>query len=63
MLNTNNHAARKVKTPVGPGMLNGYDKDTDKYQVQISRKDCTVEIESPCLFKFYSAEELEEING
>jgi len=61
MLDANNKDIRRVQTPIGPGMLSSIDPDTGKYQVKILKKDCTVAIESPCLFKFYSAEELEEI--
>lgn len=63
MLDNSNHNVRQVKTPIGIGTLNGYDEDTKKYQVQVSRKNATVEIQSPCVFRFFTAEELDEITN
>ena len=61
MLDITNKEVRRVKTPIGIGTLNAYDSDTGKYQVQISKKDAAIEMQSPCGFWFFTAEELEEV--
>lgn len=61
MLDTTNRDIRRVKTAQGEGTLMAIDPDTHEYQVCISRKDSTVPIEGPCVFKCWKAEELDEI--
>jgi hypothetical protein len=61
MLDTTNREVRRVKTPQGEGTLMAIDPDTNEYQVRISRKDATVPIEGPCVFKYFTGEELDEI--
>ena len=61
MLDTTNREVRRVKTPQGEGTLMSIDPDTHEYQVRISRKDSTVPIAGLCIFKCFTAEELNEI--
>jgi hypothetical protein len=63
MLDTTNATIRRVKTPVGEGMLDAIDPSTGEYQVRISRKDAKPPIQSPCIFKQFKAEELDELPG
>jgi len=61
MLDATKREVRRVKTAHGEGTLMAIDPDTHEYQVRISRKDSTVPIEGPCVFKYFTAEELDEI--
>jgi hypothetical protein len=61
MLDTSNKTVRYVSTPIGRGFLNGFDPDTGKYCVQISQKDTAEKLKGSCTFRFYKAEDLEEI--
>lgn len=63
MLDINNKQVRRVQTPIGEWMLDGIDFTIHPplFHVRISKKDSKTEIQSPCIFKFFTAEELHEI--
>ena len=60
-MNTENTSVRQVVTPIGEGTLVGWDKDNTRYLVRVSRKNSNIEIQSPCIFKFFNVNEIEEI--
>jgi len=64
MLDTNNYEQRKVKTPIGDGLLVGNNEEKEQgYLVSIRRENCTEKIAGPNVFRWFTADELEEVKA
>jgi hypothetical protein len=60
MIDTTNKQVRRVITPIGEGTIDGWDGEKS-YLVQITKADATIQIQSPCIFRFFNVDELAEV--